>query len=112
VQYAGLEGHAQHALARQSFQGGFGALLTFDLRHEGRAALARFFEALQLIVPATSFGDVYSLATVPAITSHRDLTPAERAERGIGPSTIRLSVGIEAPDDLVADLERGLAAAG
>jgi cystathionine gamma-synthase/methionine-gamma-lyase len=112
VQYAGLEGHAQHALARQSFQGGFGALLTFDLRQEGRAALARFFEALQLIVPATSFGDVYSLATVPAITSHRDLTPAEQAERGIAPSTIRLSVGIEAPDDLMADLERGLAAAG
>ena len=67
--------------------------------------------ALRLCLPATTLGDVYSLVLYPAISSHRALSPAERAAVGIGEGLVRLSVGIEDVDDIVADLDQALQAA-
>jgi cystathionine gamma-synthase/methionine-gamma-lyase len=110
VYYPGLPGHPRHSLAQQAFGGKFGALVTFDMRQGERAALSRFFSALRLILPATTLGDLYTLASVPALASHRELSPEERAARGISEGTVRLSIGIEAVADLLADLDGALAA--
>jgi cystathionine gamma-synthase/methionine-gamma-lyase len=109
VAYPGLPGHPQHNLAARSFGGRFGALISFDLCAGGGPALHRFFDMLQLVLPATTLGDVYTLASAPALASHRELTPEQRAERGISEGMVRLSVGIEAVDDIVADLDAALA---
>ncbi len=111
VYYPGLPSHPQHELAARSFGGLFGAMVAFDLRDGDRAALFRFVDGLRLILPATSLGDIYTLVSLPEISSHRDLTPAQRAERGIGAGMVRLSIGIEEVGDLIDDLGRGLAAA-
>jgi cystathionine gamma-synthase/methionine-gamma-lyase len=66
--------------------------------------------ALEMIVPATSLGDVQTMVLYPAMASHRDLSPKHRARLGIQDNLIRMSVGIEAAEDIVADLERALAA--
>jgi cystathionine gamma-synthase/methionine-gamma-lyase len=108
VYYPGLPGDPGRALAAAAFGGRFGGLVSFDLRGGG-AALERFVDGLRLFLPATTLGDLYSLVTVPAISSHRELGAAARRERGIGDGLVRLSVGIEAADDLVADLGRALA---
>ena len=107
--YPGLPSHPQHVLATQAFGGRFGAMVTFDLQGDSRAALACFFDSLRLVLPTTSLGDIYTLATAPALTSHRELSAEDRAERGIGDGTVRLSVGIEAVEDLIADLAGALA---
>jgi cystathionine gamma-synthase len=112
VNYPGLAAHPQHALASEVFGGLFGAMVSFDLRDGDRERLYRFLNALRLILPATSLGDVYTLVSVPMMSSHRDLTPEQRAERGIGDGLVRLSIGIEEPEDLLADLNAALAAAG
>lgn len=108
VNYPGLPEHPQHELASQVFGGLYGALVSFDLRDGDRAAAIRFIDGLQLILPATSLGDLYSLISAPVISSHRGLTREQRAERGIGEGMLRLSVGIEEPQDLIADLETAL----
>ncbi|MBK9940254.1 MAG: PLP-dependent transferase [Kouleothrix sp.] len=110
VYYPGLPTHPQHELAAQSFGGYFGAMVSFDLRGADRAAMFAFVDRLELIVPATSLGDIYTLITLPQISSHRDLTPEQRAERGIGAGMARLSLGIEDADDLIADLRQALVA--
>jgi len=69
----------------------------------------RFMEALGLVLPATTLGDVYSLALHPASSSHRALTPEQRAQVGIREALVRLSVGIEAASDVIADLDQALA---
>ena len=74
-------------------------------------AVFRFLESLKLIMPATTLGDVYSLILYPAISSHRALTPEQRAEIGIGDGLVRLSVGIEDAEDIMADLDQALHAA-
>jgi cystathionine gamma-synthase/methionine-gamma-lyase len=112
VRYPGLAAHPQHELAAQAFDGRFGALITFDLQAGDRAALGRFFDQLCLILPTTSLGDVYTLATAPALTTHRELARQEQARRGIGIGTVRLSIGIEAVEDIIADLRNGLEAVG
>jgi cystathionine gamma-synthase/methionine-gamma-lyase len=109
VYYPGLASHAQHALAAASFGGLFGAMVSFDLADGDRERLYRFLGALRLILPATSLGDVYTLVSAPMMSSHRDLTPEQRAARGIGDGLVRLSVGIEEPADLLADLGQALA---
>jgi cystathionine gamma-synthase/methionine-gamma-lyase len=108
VRYPGLPSHPHHELARQAFGGLFGAMVTFDLNDGSRERLTSFFDSLKLMLPTTSLGDIYTLITAPAITSHRELSPAERAARGIHDGTIRLSVGIEAVQDLIADLAQAL----
>ena len=88
-----------------------GAMISFEIAGAGKPQVFRFLEALRLCLPATTLGDVYSLVLYPAISSHRALSPAERAQVGIGEGLVRLSVGIEDVEDLVADLDQALRAA-
>jgi cystathionine beta-lyase/cystathionine gamma-synthase len=109
VNYPGLPDHPQHELAARLFAGrGFGGMLSFDLRGAGQADVFRFMDALELVLPATSLGDVCSLTLYPAHSSHRYVTPEVRAAVGIGDGLVRLSVGIEAADDIIADLGQAL----
>jgi cystathionine beta-lyase/cystathionine gamma-synthase len=87
-----------------------GGMLAFEIRDADRAAAFRFMEALNLIIPATTLGDVYTLVLNPAMSSHRALTPEQREEIGIRESLIRLSVGIEDFDDITTDIDQALQA--
>jgi cystathionine gamma-synthase/methionine-gamma-lyase len=111
VYYPGLSDHPQHEIASQLLGGRYGAMLAFDLRQGDRARVGRFMDALGLIAPAPTLGDVRSLTLYPAVASHRGLTPGERHAVGIGDGLVRLSVGIEEPADLIEDLKKGLRAA-
>jgi cystathionine gamma-synthase/methionine-gamma-lyase len=88
-----------------------GAMISFEIAGAGKDEVFRFLEALRLCLPATTLGDVYSLVLYPAISSHRALSPAERAAVGISEGLVRLSVGIEDVEDIVADLDQALRAA-
>ncbi len=111
VNYPGLPEHPQYPLAASLFSGaGYGAMLSFDMRGGTREAVFGFMQRLKLIQPATTLGDVYSLVLYPAMSSHRALGPELRAELGIGEGLVRMSVGIEAVDDIIADLQQALAA--
>jgi len=110
VNYPGLPGHPQHDLAAGLLGGRYGAMVSFELRDAGRAEVFRFMDALRLIQPATTLGDVYTLVLYPAMSSHRALSPAMRRRIGIGDGLVRLSAGIEDATDLIADLEQALAA--
>ncbi len=103
--YPGLKSHPQHALAVKQ-QRGFGSMLSFDLG--SRDAAGRFLGALKLFLNAESLGGVESLASHSATTTHAALNDAERAAIGITDGLVRLSVGIEDKDDLIADLEHAL----
>jgi cystathionine beta-lyase/cystathionine gamma-synthase len=105
--YPGLKSHPQHELAKKQ-QRGFGSMLSFDLG--SRDAAGRFLGALKLFLNAESLGGVESLASHSATTTHLALTDAEPAKVGITEGLVRLSVGIEDKDDLVADLEQALRA--
>ena len=109
VNYAGLEDHPDHALAKKYMGGKASGILTFGVKG-GREAGARFLDALQLFTRLVNIGDVRSLATHPASTTHRQLSPEELAKTGVSVETVRLSIGIEHIDDLKADLEQALAA--
>ncbi|MGE3273444.1 MAG: PLP-dependent aspartate aminotransferase family protein [Chloroflexota bacterium] len=111
VYYPGLPTHPQHEVAKRLLGGRFGAMLAFDLRDGDRARVGRFMDALQLVAPAPTLGDLRTLTLYPAVASHRGLTAEERRAVGIGDGLVRLSVGIEEPADLFADLSRGLRAA-
>jgi len=112
VHYPGLSSHPQHALARRLLQGGFGGMVAFELVRNERSAAAAVLNQLQLFTQAVSLGDVDSLACHPASTTHSFVTAQARAQNGITEGLIRLSVGIEHPDDLIADLEQALQQAG
>ncbi|PYO31053.1 MAG: hypothetical protein DMD86_13065 [Candidatus Rokuibacteriota bacterium] len=98
-----LPSHPQHALARRLMPRRQGAMLAFDLRG-GAGAVERFMARTRLLEFAPSFGDVATTWTYPARTSHRRVAEEEQAAMGIGPGLIRVSVGLEDPDDLIADL--------
>jgi cystathionine gamma-synthase/methionine-gamma-lyase len=87
-----------------------GAMLAFDLKGAGKPEVFRFMEALKMIVPATSLGDVHTMALYPAMSSHRDIPPKMRHRLGIGDGLIRISTGIEAVEDIIADLDQAFAA--
>jgi cystathionine beta-lyase/cystathionine gamma-synthase len=111
VYYPGRADHPDHALAARLFPAGmFGGLIAFELRDAGRPEVFRFVNALKLCLKATSLGDVQTLVLYPVISSHRDLSPALRQQTGIGDNLLRLSVGIEDADDIIADLAQALAA--
>jgi O-acetylhomoserine (thiol)-lyase len=110
VNYAGLEDHPDHGLVRKYLSGKASGILTFGVKG-GREQGARFLDALQLFTRLVNIGDVRSLATHPASTTHRQLSPAELDQAGVGEDTVRLSIGIEHIDDLKADLDQALAAA-
>jgi len=109
VLYPGLKSHPQAALARKQMKGG-GPLVAFDLAGGKKAAFA-FVDALKLIRISNNLGDAKSLICHPATTTHQRLPADEKKRLAIGPGTLRLSVGIEDPADLLEDLARGLAAA-
>jgi len=113
VNYPGLKDHPDHALVKKYLSGRASGLLTFGLKGsagKGRERGARFLDALQLFTRLVNIGDVRSLATHPASTTHRQLSVDELARAGVAEDSVRLSIGIEHIDDLTADLELALAA--
>ncbi|MGH9534217.1 MAG: trans-sulfuration enzyme family protein [Terriglobales bacterium] len=108
VHYPGLASHPDHALANQQFGGLYGGVLAFALRGAGRDQVFAFLDRLKLCLHATSLGDVQTLISYPAISSHRELSPRQRERLGIGDNLLRLSVGLEEPADLLADLAQAL----
>jgi O-acetylhomoserine (thiol)-lyase len=110
VSYPGLASHPEHALAMRLMPRGAGSILAFVL-DGGREAGRRFIEALRLFTHLANVGDSRSLVIHPASTTHAQLDTAALARAGVDEGLVRLSVGLEDPDDLIADLERGLRAA-
>jgi len=110
VNYAGFADNPNHVLARKYLGGQACSLLTFGVVG-GMEAGKAFYDALKLFKRLVNMGDAKSLACHPASTTHRQMSPQEQEKAGVRPETIRLSVGIEHIDDIVADLEQALAAA-
>jgi cystathionine gamma-synthase/methionine-gamma-lyase len=110
VNFPGLDDHPQRGLAERLFEGrGYGGVLSFEIRDADRSVVYRFMETLTVCLPATTLGDVYSLILHPATSSHRGLTPEERARIGIADGLLRLSTGIESAEDILTDLESAFA---
>jgi len=109
VRYPGRGDHPQHGLAQRQMSG-FGSLVTFEVSGGKKAAFG-VLDTLGMIDLSNNLGDAKSLACHPATTTHSKLTPEDRAQCGITDGVIRVSVGLEHPDDLIADLDQALAAA-
>lgn len=109
VHYAGLENHPDHALAQQYMQGHASGILSFGIKG-GQAAGERFYDALALILRLVNIGDAKSCSSIPASTTHRQLNEQELKAAGVTPDMVRLSIGIEHIDDLLADIDQALAA--
>ena len=109
VNYSGLPDHPDYALAQKYLGGRPSGILTFGV-HGGIVGGTKFQDALQLFIRLVNIGDAKSLACHPASTTHRQLNPEELAKAGVTEDTVRLSIGIEHSDDLIADLEQALAA--
>lgn len=107
VSYAGLKDHPHHALAQKYMKGRASGILTFGVKG-GFAAGVKFYDALKLFKRLVNIGDAKSLACHPASTTHRQLTEEEQRKVGVAPEAIRLSVGIEDIDDILADLDQAL----
>ncbi len=110
VRYAGLPDHPDHALVQKYMGGRASGILSFGVKG-GFEAGGRFQDALKLVTRLVNIGDAKSLACHPASTTHRQLSPAELAKAGVSPDMVRLSIGIEHIDDILADLDQALAAA-
>jgi O-acetylhomoserine (thiol)-lyase len=110
VNYAGLDDHPDHALVQKYMGGRAASIMSFGIKG-GREAGARFIDALQLVVRLVNIGDAKSLACHPATTTHRQLSPQELATAGVSEDLVRLSIGIENVDDILADIDQALAAA-
>jgi O-succinylhomoserine sulfhydrylase len=106
VIYPGLPSHPQYELARRQMSAG-GTVVAFDIASD-KDACFRFLDALRLVDISNNLGDLKSLITHPATTTHSRLKPEERAALGIGDGLVRLSAGLEAEADLLADIERAL----
>jgi O-acetylhomoserine (thiol)-lyase len=109
VNYAGLPDHPEHSLAQHYFGGHPASILSFGIKG-GREAGARFIDALKLVLRLVNIGDAKSLACHPASTTHRQLDANELKAAGVGEDMIRLSIGIEHIDDILADLTQALEA--
>jgi cystathionine gamma-synthase/methionine-gamma-lyase len=110
VYFPGDPSHPDAATIRRIFAPNlFGAVVTFELKGAGREEVFRFMNALKLVVPATSVGDVHSMVLYPVMSSHREISPKHRERMGIRENLVRLSVGIEAAEDIMGDLEGALA---
>jgi cystathionine beta-lyase/cystathionine gamma-synthase len=109
VHFTGDPAHPDAATIRRMFpQGMYGAIVSFEIRSAGREEIFRFMDALKLVVRATSLGDVHTMMLYPVMSSHREISPKQRERLGIREGLVRLSVGIEAPEDVIADLEQAL----
>jgi O-acetylhomoserine (thiol)-lyase len=110
VSYAGLPDHPHHERALRYLPEGPGAVFSFGVRG-GREAGRRFIESLQLCSHLANIGDTRTLVIHPASTTHQQLTDEQLGAGGVSPDLVRISVGIEDVDDIVWDLDQGLAAA-
>lgn len=109
VVFTGDPKHPDAGVIRRLMPEGLtGAIVSFEIRDAARDEVFAFLNRLEMVVPATSLGDVHSMILYPAMSSHRDLAPKQRERMGITDRLVRLSVGIEDPDDIVADLARAL----
>lgn len=108
VHYPGLPDHPDHETAKRQMHGGFGGMMAIELSDE--AAARRVAQSTRVFLLAESLGGVESLLAYPPLMSHAVMTEAQRLERGIPPTMLRLSVGIEDPEDLIEDFDRALAA--
>ena len=109
VMYPGLSSHPHHTLAKSLLREGlFGAMVAFELKNGTREQVMRFMDRLQLCLPATTLGDIYTEVLYPPMSSHRWLSSEERQKIGIGDGFIRVSVGIEAIEDITADFSQAL----
>jgi O-acetylhomoserine (thiol)-lyase len=109
VNYAGLPDHPDHGLVKKYMKGKASGILTFGVK-SGRAGGEKFLDALKLVIRLVNIGDTRSLATHPASTTHRQLSPDELKKAGVSEDMVRLSIGIEHIDDLKEDLEQALKA--
>lgn len=109
VSFAGLENHPHHALAQKYCKGSPASLLTFGIKG-GLEAGIRFYDELKLVKRLVNIGDAKTLACHPASTTHRQLTEAEQLSAGVAPEAIRICVGIEHIDDIIADFEQAFSA--
>jgi len=110
VNYAGFPDNPYHALAQKYLSGSACSLMTFGVKG-GFAAAKNFYDALKLVKRLVNLGDAKSLACHPASTTHRQMSAEEQRKAGVSPETIRISVGIEHADDIIADLDQALDAA-
>jgi cystathionine beta-lyase/cystathionine gamma-synthase len=108
VFYPGMPSHPQHQLARDQYGERSGGVVTFALTDDTKAAAYRFLDGLEVAASATTVGDLFTEVLHPATASHRRIEPAERARMGITDGTVRVSVGIEDPYDIVADIDQAL----
>jgi O-succinylhomoserine sulfhydrylase len=108
VIYPGLKGHEQHTIAMEQMGAG-GTVVTLELKG-GQAEAFRFLNALEIVTISNNLGDAKSIITHPATTTHQRLPAEQKIELGITPGLVRLSIGLEDPEDLLADLMRALAA--
>ena len=109
VHYPDQAGHPDAETIKRLFAPGlYGAIVTFEVKGVDKKAIMQFMDRLKLVVCGTSLGDVHSLLLYPLIASHRDLSPKQRQRMGIHDNLVRLSVGIEAPEDICADLDQAL----
>ncbi len=114
VHYPGLADHPDHAIASRLFSPApsgerqYGGMVGFEIAGAGREKVFRFTNALKMVVRTLSLGDVHSLVSYPAMSSHRNLSPKHRKRLGISDNLLRLSVGIEDPEDIVEDLLQAL----
>jgi len=109
VIYPGDPSHPDAAAVKQLFPDGlYGAMVSFEVRGAQRDDIFRFMDRLKLVVRGTSLGDVHSLMLYPAMASHRELSPKHRERLGIRDNLVRLSAGIEAVEDILADLDQAL----
>ncbi|HEY0652388.1 MAG TPA: PLP-dependent aspartate aminotransferase family protein [Chryseosolibacter sp.] len=104
VYYPGLKDHPDHAVAKAQMPGGFGGMLSFEVKND----VHKFTSKLQLIKRAISLGGVESTVTLPYLTSHKKMTPAERKAIGVSDNLVRFSVGIEESVDLIDDIKQAL----
>ena len=110
VNYPGLEDHPSHALAEKYLKGKYNAILGFGIKG-GLTAAKKFIESVELLSHLANIGDSKSLVIHPASTTHQQLTPEEQAATGVTPDFVRVSVGIEDVEDIIADLDQALAKA-
>ena len=110
VNYAGLADSPYNAVAKRITKGSGSGILSFGIKG-GKEAGGRFIDALQMILRLVNIGDAKSLACHPASTTHRQLVPEELKKAGVSEDLVRISVGIEHVDDIIADIEQALAKA-
>jgi cystathionine beta-lyase/cystathionine gamma-synthase len=109
VYYCADPQHPDADVIRDLFTPGlFGAILSFELKDAGKAEVMQFINRLKMVVPGTSLGDVHTLLLYPIVASHRDVSPKMRERMGIKENLVRVAAGIEAVDDIMADLDQAL----